>query len=119
MNRGRYRWLFRLAVVFAVGIGYLAWSLTREHVQRITVENLSGQPIVSLQVSIGGETRSFKDIRAGGEITATFKNKAAQRFLIKGQFLDGSMLSATSAEDEFLSVTIQPGGQIKFNKVGK
>src|SRR5690242_13930277 len=88
---GRHRWLIRLAVVLVVGLAASLWVVTQgSSGGALVVENRSGQPLAALQVSVGGQTRTFRDVADGGEVSAAFDGGGA--FEVEGRLADGTRL---------------------------
>jgi hypothetical protein len=122
MNRGRYRWLFRLAVLLAVGAGFLLWAWYRDRSPILTVENRSGQPIAELRVTAGGDTSTARDVQSDAEVATPLRTKGADHFVVEGRLADGTLVRGRfglTAGGESLRLVVMPGGQIVPRPAGK
>jgi hypothetical protein len=119
MNRGRYRWLVRLTALLVAGLAFLLWA-TRGPQNLLTVENRSGQPVARLEVTLAGETSTFRDVAAGAEVTAPFPHPGDQPFAVEGRLADGTMIRGHfGSVGGRVRLTVLPGGQILFRQGGK
>jgi hypothetical protein len=125
MNRSRHRWFYRLAILLAVGLAGLLWLTWQQALNRLTVENRSGQPITLLQVTIGGETCTFRNVAAEAEVTAPFRIKSDDHFAVAGQLADGTILRGrvgyvtNGMARERARLIVLPGGQLLLRQGGK
>jgi hypothetical protein len=121
MNRGRVRWLLRLAALLVAGLAVLLWATGRRS-SLLTVENRSGQSIAFLRITIAGETKSFNDVPSGTEVTAPFQVRSDDRFTLEGRLEDGTMVRGhfgyvlQGLTRESVHFLVLPGGEIKFHQ---
>jgi hypothetical protein len=121
MNRGRYRWLLRLAAVLVAGLAFLL-SATGQRSNVLTVENRSGQRIALLRVTITGKTSSWNDVPPGAEVSTLFRIKSDDHFAVEGRLEDGTMIRGqfgyvtTDMSGERARLIVLPGGEIKFHQ---
>jgi hypothetical protein len=92
MNRGRLRWLLRLSILPVIALGLLVWGLGMWSQKVIAFENRSGKPIAVLEVTIAGETRTFRNVRERAEVTAPLKGKGDVAVVMTGELSDGTLL---------------------------
>jgi hypothetical protein len=108
------RWLLRLAIPVVAAVAVLVWALERSQ-NVVTIDNQSGQPIATLQLTRGGEAKCFQDIPAGRPITAV--TKAGGPFTVEGRLADGTFIRARFGEVEArVELVLLPGGQLQFRK---
>jgi hypothetical protein len=122
MFRGKYRWVFRFAVLLAAAGGFLLWSWYQERTPTLVVENQSGQPIAVLNVTAGGETSTAKDVKSGDKVGTPLKIKGEDWIVLKGQFEDGNSFQGRfrpGPGGEPLDLIVMPGGQIIPRPRGK
>jgi hypothetical protein len=115
-NRGRSRWLIRIAILVVAGIAFAVWAVQRES-PGLTVENRSGQAIAVLHVKVGGETSTFQDVPAGRELKVPLANGGDTPFEVDGQLADGTRLrgrfgAGAAPGKPRATLVILPGGQI-------
>jgi hypothetical protein len=72
MKPGRRRWLLRVVLLLAAGLGLLFWAILEQFSGSLVIENDSGQRIATLQVIVGGETHSYVDIATGSSVSVPF-----------------------------------------------
>jgi hypothetical protein len=119
IRKGGSRWQVRLALLLVVGIILFVW-FTREHAQnRLTVENRSGQPIALLEVTITGQTTTFRDVASGADALVPLSNEGGQHFVVSGQLADGTRIRGQGTAAEHASLVVLPGGQIMVRQAGK
>jgi hypothetical protein len=125
MNRGRYRWLFRLAALLVAGLAFLLWAARGRSQDLLAVENRSGQPIALLEITVAGQTSTFRDVPAGADVTAALGGKSDDPFVVEGRLADGTMVRGRFAHvaDALgggrTGLVVLPGGQILFRQAGK
>ncbi len=90
MNRGRSRWLLRLALPLVVGVGALAWLALRGDEVLLTVENHSGQLLQSLEIKAGRQTIALTDVATGTEKAVALPGRG--RFEVAGRLADGTLI---------------------------
>src|SRR5947208_957772 len=69
-RQGPYRWPLRLAVVLAAGLAAFVWFARQRAEQHLTVENRSGRPIPELQVTVAGQSTTFRDVASGAQVSS-------------------------------------------------
>jgi hypothetical protein len=123
MDLSRYRWKSRLFIVLVAGLAALVWTFTRQGQQEpLVIENQSGVPIVVLQVTVDGDTKSYHDVPALGTVTTSMEVKPDAKGKVEGKLADGSLLRSSfsgSAASEGAHLVILPKGDITFKKPGK
>ena len=116
------RWMIRLAVVAAAGLGVLLWIQIRSHKPTLTIQNQAGQPIPSLKVKVGEETRAFNDVAAGAEVSVPLRNRT-ESVRVELRLADGELHTytgrAAESEDSEPVLVVTPGGQIGPRKSRK
>jgi hypothetical protein len=121
MNKARYRWLLRLAILPVAGLLLFLWLRSREGQQGLTIENQSGQPIAVLRITAGEQTRTFRDVANGSEVTAAL-DVGAGRLDVEGQFRDGTRIKGQFVQAEGgpdlgrVGLVVLPGGAITPRK---
>jgi hypothetical protein len=118
MDQGRKRWFIRLAVVFVVGVAGLLWAWG-EHSRNLAVENHSEQKVVHLDITIAGQTHTFRNVPTGAVVNAECKVKDGDRFLVAGQLADGTRIRSSGVIGESLHFLLLPGGEVKFRPKSK
>ncbi len=91
MIPGRQRWLLRLAVVLLVGLVALFWAVGQRS-RTLTIENRSQQSIPELNITIAGQTKKFRNVKAGDEVSASCPSGGGDRFRVDGRLADGTRL---------------------------
>jgi hypothetical protein len=129
MIRGRYRWPIRIAILLIAGLGLLVWAITERSRNRLALENRSGQPIASLEVTVAKptdlkktvakQTHTFEDVRPGAEVAAPFPIKPGDHFAFKGVLADGTRIGISGVVQEQSRFVAVPGGQIIPRPSGK
>jgi hypothetical protein len=119
MNRRRYRWPVRFAILFIAGIALLVWALAGQSEQRLVVENQSGQPIATLEITVAGHKGTFKNLPASGKATAPFSVEGGEAFAVQGKLRDGTLIRGSGKTVERAPLVILPGGQINFRQPGR
>ena len=117
MNPGRKRWLLRLAVVILAGLAALLW-FTGQRPRDLTVENQSSQPIALLQITVAGQTNTFRDVAHGDRVTAAYKARDDDSFRLDGRLADGTRIRASGMLGERTQFLVLPGGRIEPKKAG-
>src|SRR4051794_19955656 len=101
MNPRYSRWVLRLGVVLIVGLAGLFWAVShRSH--SLTIENQSQQSIAEVTVTIGGQTQSFHDLKAGERLTAEGPGSGDDQFAVKGELADGKLIRANGRVSDHL-----------------
>ena len=103
MNPTRKRTLLRLSVVLAAGLAVLAWTLANRS-RGVIIENHSGQTVKVLNVTLGGETKTFHDVPEGKPMTETFKAGGDDLLTVDGRL----------ANDTQIRFSGKPGGDLHF-----
>ncbi len=117
MIRLQRRWLLRLAIPVVAALGILVWAMGRTG-NVVTIENVSGQSIPLLQITRGGETKSFKDVPPGKSVAAMTTVSGA--FSVDGKLADGTLLRSRFGEAEArVDLVLLPGGQLTYRKRGE
>ncbi len=117
MDQGRKRWLIRLAVVLVVGLAGLWWTVA-ERTRNLVVENHSGQKVAFLEVTLAGQTHTFRDVATGAQRTAPCEAKDGDRFRVEGKLADETRIRANGMIGESLHFLVLPGGEVKFRSKG-
>jgi hypothetical protein len=100
----------------------LLWVVRERYQNRLAVENRSGQAVAFLRVTIAGETIPFRDVRAGAEVTATFRIKTKDHFVVEGRLADGTRVGGefgyvgNGMHRERAHFVILPDGEIEFRQ---
>ncbi len=115
MNPGRKRWLLRLAIVIVAGLVALLW-FSGQRTRDLAVENRSGQSIASLQVTVAGQTSTFRDVADGARVTAAYQAREDDAFRMDGRLADGTRIRASGLLGERTQFLVLPGGQIAPKK---
>jgi hypothetical protein len=119
MNRARYRWLLRAALVLVGGLALLVWAVGRQAGHRLTVENHSGQPIAVLRLTVAGESKTFENVKEGAGVAAPFPISGAEAVAVEGKLADGTVIRYRRAQaGEQVNLLVLPGGQIAPRKGG-
>ncbi|HWG43615.1 MAG TPA: hypothetical protein VN688_12580 [Gemmataceae bacterium] len=118
MDKGRKRWLIRVAIVLVIGAAGLLWALG-EHSRTLVIENHSEQTVIRLEVTIAGQLSTFRDVRTGAVVNAECKAKDGDRFVVAGQLADGTRIRSSGLIGESLHFLILPGGEVKFRPKSK
>lgn len=114
MNPGRKRWLVRLAILLLVGLGGLLWSIGKLG-RDLTIENRSAQTITELKITIGGQSRTFTDVKPGGEASASSPaNDGELPFTVEGKLADGNVFRLKGQFRDSLHYLLLPGGQLQL-----
>lgn len=117
MNPRSSRWLLRLAMVIIVALLGLFWAVS-QRTYSLTIENLSEQPIAEVSISMGGQTQTFHDVKPKAKATAEFPAHGGDRFLVKGQLADKTLISANPPASANLEFILLPGGQLQERRKG-
>jgi hypothetical protein len=117
MNPGSKRWLLRLTVVIVAGLAALLW-FTGQRPRDLAVENLSGQAIASLQITVAGQSNIFRDVADGHRVTAAYQAREDDPFRMDGRLADGTRIRASGILGEHTQFLVLPGGQIAPKKAG-
>lgn len=115
MNPGRKRWLLRLAIVILAGLAALLW-FSGQRSRDLAVENRSGQPIASLQITVAGQTNTFRDVADGDRVTAAYQARDDDPCRMNGRLADGSLIRYSGMLGERTQFLVLPGGQITPKK---
>lgn len=101
------------------GAAVLVWANKAPPASVLTITNQSRQAIDLLQVTVGGQVSSFKDVGAGAEVAAPVPAKGDVRFTVDGRLKDGTVIRGQGMFVEGLNVIVQPAGGIAFRQAGK
>jgi hypothetical protein len=117
MNRGRSRWLLRLGVPLVVGVGALVWFAVRGNEVLLTVENHSGQALLSLEIKAAGRTTALNDVAAGSEAAVALPGRG--HFEVAGRLADGTLIRGSfgqlgGSSASRARLVILPEGKIAF-----
>jgi hypothetical protein len=117
MNRGRTRWLLRLGVPLAVGVGALVWLAVRGDEVLLTVENHSGQVLQSLEIKAGGKATALTNVANGAEKAVALPGRG--HFEVTGRLADGTLIRGSFGQFGDSSarrarLAILPEGKIAF-----
>lgn len=118
MNPGRKRWLLRLAIVIVAGLIALLW-FAGQRSRDLAVENQSGQPIASLRITVAGQTQTFRDVAAGGRVTAAYKARDDDAFRLEVRLADGALVSFSGLLGERTEFLVLPDHQITPKKASR
>src|SRR5437660_8152566 len=91
MSRKKVIVLVEAVLLVGVFVGLLARHWERAQ-NRLAVENRSGQPLTFFKVTTAGETITFKDVPADGQVTAAFRIRADDHFAVEGRLADGKRI---------------------------
>jgi hypothetical protein len=119
LNRGRHRWLFRLAVLLVVGVGLLLWSAGVQGRKRLTVKNASGQPIKLLKVTAAGKTVTLPDLAPGTEVAPPVGDEGDAPCTVEGQLEDGTRFDWKGPVGQGISLVVLQGGKIHVRPAGQ
>jgi hypothetical protein len=113
----RYGYKFIALVLFLLVVLWYAWQ---GGANRIVIVNQSGQAITEMTITIGEQVIPFMHVPQGAEVSATFNAKANDRFVLKGQFGPGTLVTGTfpyvpkSYFGDEVRFVIRPDGHIIF-----
>jgi hypothetical protein len=113
MNPVRKRTLIRLGIVLIAGLAVLVWAITHRS-RSVTIENHSGQKVDRLDVTLSGETNTFRNIANGGQATGTFKTGGDDLFTVEGRLADDTRIRFRGKAGEDLHFFILPGGVMEL-----
>ena len=111
MNPLRSRWLLRLAVVLIVGLLALFWAVGQP--RTMTVENRSEQSIPELKISIGDQTRTFQNVKAGDRVTVPCSARGGEQVTVKGRLANGTIIRYNGRIGDNLDYVLLPGGLLE------
>ncbi len=117
-RQGPYRWALRLALLLAVGLAALIW-FARPTEQHLTVENRSGQPVPELQVTVAGQTKTFRDVAAGAQVASPSVVRDGDTFSVEGQLADGKRVRIRGRIEKATRLLLLPGGDLQFERPGR
>ena len=112
MDRSRYRWILRLAIVLVVGLIALLWAVGQQ-TRTLTIENQAQQTIASLQIILGGETRRFENVAAGREVRAEGKGQGEESYTVVGELANGTRIRSSGRIKESVQFLLLPDGQLQ------
>jgi hypothetical protein len=112
MNARYSRWLLRLVVVLIVGLVGVFWAVT-QRTHSLKIENRSEQPIAEVNVSIGGQTQTFHNVKVGEQLTAEGPARGDELFTIDGQLADTTRIHASGRITEDLDFVLLPDRQLQ------
>jgi hypothetical protein len=111
MIPGRKRTLIRLGVVLFAGLAVLAWTLANRS-RGVIIENHSGQTVKVLNVTLGGETKTFHDVPEGKPMTETFKAGSDDLLTVEGRLADDTRIRFRGKPGGDLHFLILPRGEM-------
>jgi hypothetical protein len=112
MDRSRYRWVLRLAIVLVLGLIALLWTLSQRG-RTLSIENHAEQPITTLQITLGGDTFTFKDVASRAEVTATSKGHGEVSWSVEGKLANGSLIRGNGKIKDSLQLLLLPDGNLQ------
>ena len=113
MERGRNRWVIRLAVVVVAAAGMLVWALQARG--GLTISNQSGQKIVILKLTAAEQTIILRDLAVGADETVPFVVKANDPAVLEGNLADGRLIRVQGPAGDWRKLVILPNGEVKIN----
>ena len=76
MSKLQKRWFLRLAAILVAGFAFYWWTQLRQSAESsVAIVNQSGQPITTLEITLGEEKRSFQNVPPGGEVSGEFRQQ--------------------------------------------
>jgi predicted acyltransferase len=118
VRQARYRWPLRLAALLVLGVMLFLW-FTRRPGEQLTVENLAGEPVKALKVTVAGESYTFRDVAAGAVVTTPLAAKEGERFAVEGTLTGGTMVRASGVMGASTHLLVLPGGEVQFRPARK
>jgi uncharacterized membrane protein YwzB len=118
------RRVITLAIIGVLILGVTTWSL-RAIQNRLTVENLSGQPITLLMIGVYGSSSSFmfENIPDGGKASRSFSVDQDGGFYVHGFLADGTSISGgdfgyvtNGMFGEHAQFVVKQGGGLDFSQ---
>jgi hypothetical protein len=115
MNPRRSRWLLRLAIVPVIALLALFWAV-RQQTHSLTIENRSEQSIDELNVSIGGQTQKFQNVKAGDRVTAQCPARGEDRFTVEGKLANDTRIRLSGLIRDSLDFVLLPNGTLEEHR---
>jgi hypothetical protein len=112
MNRGRWRWLLRLAIASIASLIVLLLAFGGR-TRNLTVENRSRQSIAELNITVGGRSKRFENVREDAEVTAPFSWGGDDRFQVEGRLANGTRVRANGRLGDTRRFLLLPGGLLQ------
>jgi hypothetical protein len=118
-----HRWVIRLGLVIVAGLAFWLWMQVRGRSQDVIVHNEYGKPIPVMKVTIGDETREFRDVAEGAEVVVPFRSKT-DRLRVEVAFADKKVSTYTGvatggSDGEPANLVILPTGDVEPRKSRK
>lgn len=110
---GRSRWLVRVLLIAAAGVGVLVWALQSP---RLVIENRSGQTMPFLQVTVAGEKATFRDVATGAAVTAPMKIKESDSYSVEGRLVDSTRVKVAGTLGDTGRILVLPGGKLELKR---
>jgi hypothetical protein len=113
--------LIRAAVLVLAALIALVWITRQMAEQQLTIENRSGQAITFLRVTAGTEPITFRDVRAGAEVTVPLKGGKDASFKVDGQLADGGLIRGlfpSRPAGQRGNLVVGPGGMLIVRQGG-
>jgi hypothetical protein len=113
---------FDLLVAGITGVAGLLWAARERLQNNLILENRSGQAIVILNVTTGGETAVFRDVPDGATRTAPFRITRDDGFALEGRLADGTACGGNfgyvtgGMSGQWARFVVRPSGEIDFQQ---
>jgi hypothetical protein len=113
------------AIACAVVVALLlagGWAVWHRIENRLVVTNESGQAITFLTITVGGETIRLEDVPAGASVSARFRIRSDDHFVVRGRLADGTELTedcgyvTNGTYGERAAFVIGPGGKLELRQ---
>ena len=117
MNTGRSRWLIRLGIVLLLALAALLWVIATRR-PSLEIENRSEQSIPVLQITIGGQTRTFHNLSSGAQVAMPCPRRGEEVFSVEGKLADGTRIRANGRIGDDLHLILLPDGQLQPRRKG-
>jgi hypothetical protein len=118
-RQGPRRWLLRLAVVLVAGVAALVWFARSQPEPHLTIENRSGQPVPELQVTVAGQSTTFRDVATGARVSSPTVARDGDTFAVEGQLADGRRVRMRGTISKATHLLLLPGGDLQFERPGR
>jgi hypothetical protein len=118
MDRRRYRWVLRLAIVLVAGLGVYIYILWQNEQNRVAIENRSGQPIAELEMTAGGKNTTLDNIPPRAVVPIPDGVTGTQPLRVKVLLKDGSRATWFGIPKEGEHLYVLPGGHIEMHRPG-
>ncbi len=114
MFRGRYRWLMRILLILLIaGLGYV-WAQRERARHHFVVENHSGHPIATLDIKIGEQSKSYRDVADGSTVVPSFEVNTGEKYNIRADLGTAGVDHVFGTLGEERHLVILPKGQTIF-----